>query len=166
MSAILFQELRESKALAYSVAGGYRIPDRKEKSFYLSTYIGSQADKLGEAAQGMTDLIKDLPSSEITFNAAKESILSGIRNERLTKMQLLLTYESARKQGLTYDIRKPIFDQVSTMSFDDVKKFQQTYVKNLPVTVLVVGKKDLLDQKSLEKYGTVKFLTLKEVFGY
>lgn len=166
MSAILFQELRESKALAYSVAGGYRIPERKGKSFYLSTYIGSQADKLAEAMQGMTDLIKDLPTSDITFNAAKEAIISGIRNERLTKMQLLLTYEGARKQGLNYDIRKPVFEEVSKMTFDDVKKFQQTYVKNLPVTLLIVGKKDLLDQKALEKYGTVKYLTLKEVFGY
>ena len=166
MSAILFQELRESKALAYSVSGGYRLPARKERSFYLSTYIGSQADKLGDAVQGMTDLLKELPSSEITFSAAKEAVISGIRNERFSKMQLLLTYEGARKQGLTYDIRKPIFEQVQKMSFADVKQFQQTYVKNLPVTLLVVGKKELLDQKALEKYGQVKYLTLKEVFGY
>ncbi|HXB41395.1 MAG TPA: insulinase family protein [Bacteroidia bacterium] len=166
MSAILFQELRESKALAYSVSGSYRIPAKKEKSFYLSTYIGSQADKLGEALQGMTDLIKDLPSSEVTFNSAKDAVISGIRNERLTKIQLLLTYEGALKQGLNYDIRKPIFEQVEKMTFNDVKQFQLTYVKNTPLTLLVVGKKDLLDMKILEKYGQVKYLTLKEVFGY
>lgn len=166
MSAILFQELRESKALAYSVSGGYRIPVKKERSFYLSTYIGSQVDKLAEATQSMTELLKELPASEITFNSSKESVIAGIRNERLTKMQLLLTYEGAMHQGLNYDIRKPIFDQVSAMTFDDVKKFQQTYVKNLPVTLLVIGKKELLDLKTLEKYGTVKYLTLKEVFGY
>jgi len=166
MSAILFQELRESKALAYSVAGSYRIPPKKERSFYLNTYIGTQADKLADALQGMTDLIKDLPASELTFNGAKDAILSGIRNERLSKMQLLLTYEGARRQGLNFDIRKPIFEQVQKMTFADVKQFQQTYVKNLPVTLLVIGKKDLLDVKALEKYGQVKFLTLKEVFGY
>lgn len=166
MSAILFQELRESKALAYSVAGQYRIPNRAGKSFYLNTYIGTQVDKLSEALQGMTDLIKDLPSSEVSFNTAKESVISGIRNERLSKTPLLFAYEGARRQGLNYDIRKPIFDQALTMTFEDVKKFQQTYVKNLPVTLLVIGKKDLLDIKSLEKYGEVKFLTLKEVFGY
>ncbi len=166
MSAILFQELRESKALAYSVSGGYRIPVKKERSFYLSTYIGSQVDKLAEATQSMTELLKELPASEITFNSSKEAVISGIRNERLTKMQLLLTYEGARRQGLNYDIRRSIFDQVSAMTFDDVKKFQQTYVKSVPVTLLVIGKKELLDQKTLEKYGTVKYLTLKEVFGY
>lgn len=166
MSAILFQELRESKALAYSVSGGYRIPAKKERSFYLSTYIGSQADKLAEAMKGMTDLINELPQSDITFNAAKEAVVSGIRNERLTKMQRLLSYEGARRLGLNYDMRKPIFEQVQKMNFGDVKAFQQKLVKDLPVTLLVVGKKDLLDQKALEKYGKVKYLTLKEVFGY
>ncbi len=166
MSAILFQELRESKALAYSVSGSYKIPSKKEKSFYLSTYIGSQADKLNEALQGMSDLIKDLPSSEVTFRSAKDAVLSGIRNERLTKIQLLLTYEGARRLGLSYDIRKSIFEQVEKMTFADVKQFQLTYVKNTPLTLLVVGKKDLLDMKVLEKYGQVKYLTLKEVFGY
>lgn len=166
MSAILFQELRESKALAYSVAGQYRAPAKKEKSFYLSTYIGTQSDKLSDALKGMTDLIKDLPSSEVTFSAAKESILSGIRNERLTKTQLLFNYEGARKLGLTYDLRKPIFEQVQKMNFSDVKQFQQTYVKDLPVTLLVIGKKDLLDLKALEKYGKVSFLSLKDIFGY
>ncbi|MGZ3863788.1 MAG: M16 family metallopeptidase [Bacteroidia bacterium] len=166
MSAILFQELRESKALAYSVSGRYAIPPRKEKSFYFNTYIGSQSDKLGEALQGMTDLIKELPASENTFATAKEAVLSGIRNERLTKTALLFACEGARKQGLDYDIRKSIFEKVLPMTFADVKQFQQTYVKNLPLTLLIVGKKDLLDQKTLEKYGTVKYLTLQEVFGY
>jgi predicted Zn-dependent peptidase len=166
MSAILFQELRESKALAYSVAGRYAIPAKKEKSFFFSTYIGSQADKLSEALQGMTDLIKELPASENTFTTAKEAVLSGIRNERLTKTALLFSCESARRQGLTYDVRKTIFEKVMPMTFADVTQFQQTYVKNLPLTLMVLGKKDLLDQKVLEKYGQVKYLTLKEVFGY
>ncbi len=166
MSSILFQELRESKALAYSVNGSYRLPNTKNKSFYVSTYIGSQADKLSDALQGMNELIKDLPKADIMFLSAKDAIISGIRNERLTKMQLLVAYENARKMGLTYDVRKTIFDKVQPMTFDDVQKFQQTYVKPLPLTLLIVGKKELLDTKTIEKYGQVKYLTLKEVFGY
>jgi hypothetical protein len=81
-------------------------------------------------------------------------------------MQLLINYEGARRLGLNYDIRRNIFDKVQTMSFDDVKKFQQTYVKSLPLTLLLVGNKSLLDSKILEKYGQVKYLSLKEVFGY
>ena len=166
MSSVLFQELRESKALAYSVNGSYRQPSNKSKSFYLTTYIGSQADKLADALQGMNDLIKDLPKADVMFQSAKDAIISGIRNERLTKMELLIAFETARKLGLNYDIRRDVFEKVQNMTFDDVKKFQQTYVKNLPLSLLIVGKKELLDTKIIEKYGQVKYLTLKEVFGY
>jgi predicted Zn-dependent peptidase len=166
MSSILFQELRESKALAYSVGGSYKQPNAKNKSFYVNTYIGSQADKLGEALQGMSDLIKDLPKADVMFASAKDAIISGIRNERLTKMDLLISFETSRRLGLDYDIRKPVFDKVQSMTFADVQKFQQTYVKNVPLSLLIVGKKELLDSKTLEKYGQVKYLTLKDIFGY
>ena len=39
-------------------------------------------------------------------------------------------------------------------------------IKNKPTTILILGKKEMLDIKTLEKYGTVKYLTLKDVFGY
>ena len=166
MSSILFQELRESKALAYSVNGGYRQPNAKGKSFFVNTYIGSQADKLADALKGMSDLIKDLPQADVMFLSAKDAILSGIRNERLSKMELLVSYEANRRLGVNYDVRKTIFEKVQSMTFEDVKKFQQTYVKNIPLTLLVVGKKDLLDSKILGNYGQVTYLTLQEVFGY
>jgi hypothetical protein len=32
--------------------------------------------------------------------------------------------------------------------------------------MLVIGSKDKIDMKALEKYGKVKELTLQEIFGY
>ena len=39
MSGIVFQELRESKALAYAVFAGYSTPSKKEDSYYIFSYI-------------------------------------------------------------------------------------------------------------------------------
>ena len=52
------------------------------------------------------------------------------------------------------------------MTFENVKAFQNSQIKNKPKSVLILGKKDLLDIKTLEKYGTIKYLSLKDVFGY
>ncbi|MCD6065638.1 MAG: peptidase domain protein [Bacteroidetes bacterium] len=166
MSGIVFQELRESRALAYSVQSAYRNPAKKDKSYYSYSYIGSQADKLPEAMGGMYDLLNNMPQSDVMFSGAKDAVLSKIRTERITKSKILFTYEQAKKMGLDYDIRKSIYDKIQTMSYEDLKGFQTKYVKDLPLTVLVLGKKDKLDIKTLEKYGTVKYLTLKDVFGY
>jgi predicted Zn-dependent peptidase len=121
---------------------------------------------LPEAMAGMMNLLNDVPKSDIAFGAAKESILQGIKTERINKADILFNYLDAEKFGLKADIRKDIYSQVATMTYDDVKKFQDSKIKNKPATILILGKKELLDIKTLEKYGTVKYLTLNDVFGY
>jgi predicted Zn-dependent peptidase len=166
MGSIVFQDMRESKALAYSVSSTYRSPNRKEKPYYIYSYIGTQADKLPEAMKGLNELMMNMPESEITFNSAKESVVQGLRTERITKSDILFNYERSRKMGLDYDLRRDIYMKVPTMTLSDIRNFQQTYVKSKPYTILVLGDKKVLDMETLKKYGTVKMLTLKDVFGY
>jgi predicted Zn-dependent peptidase len=166
MSSIVFQEMRESKALAYSVYSRYRTASKKTDYNYVSSYIGTQADKLPEAMAGMMDLINNMPQSENNFKSAKEAIIQSIRTERITKSGILFNYENAKKLGLDYDIRKDVFSKVPAMNFSDIKSFEESHLKNKQYTVLVVGKKDGLDMKTLEKYGKINFLTLEDIFGY
>ncbi len=166
MSGIVFQELRESRALAYSVSSTFRSLGKKGKPYYSYSYIGSQVDKLPEAMSGMYDLLNNMPQSDVMFNGAKDAVLSKFRTERITKSKVLFSYESAKKLGLDYDLRKTVYDKVKSMTYDDLKDFQTKNIKGMPLTVLVLGKKDKLDIKTLEKYGTVKYLTMKDVFGY
>jgi predicted Zn-dependent peptidase len=166
MSSVVFQDLRESKALAYSCYSVYRKSADPKLPYYNFSYIGSQADKLPEAMAGMMNLLNNVPKSDISFGAAKESILQDIKTERINKAGILFDYINAEKFGLKTDIRKDIYSSVSSMTYDDVKKFQDEKIKNKPTTILILGKKEMLDIKTLEKYGTVKYLTLKDVFGY
>ncbi len=166
MSSILFQDLRESKALAYSTYSRYNQPNKLYKTYFNLSYIGSQADKLSEALKGLSDLLNEMPKANGSFSAAKEMILQEMRTQRITKAAVLFNYLEAQELGLKTDIRKQIFEKVQNYNFEDVKKFHEQNIKNKPTTVLVLGKKDNLDLKALEKYGPVKFLTLQEVFGY
>lgn len=166
MSGVVFQDLRESKALAYSTYSRFMLPNKLTKQCFNLSYIGSQADKLAEAMKGMNDLLNDIPKSEASFNAAKELILQEMRTQRITKSEILFDYLKAEELGLKSDIRKDIYEKVQKFTYEDVKNFQAANIKGKPKTILVLGKKDGLDVKVLEKYGSVKFLTLKDVFGY
>lgn len=166
MSSVVFQDLRESKALAYSCYSSYRNPTDPKLPAYNFSYIGSQADKLAEAMAGMTSLLNNVPKSDVSFNAAKEMIVQNIKTDRIDKADILFNYINAEKFGLKTDIRKDIFSKVATMTFNDVKAFQDAKIKNKPSGFLILGKKDNLDIKVLGKYGTVKYLTLKDIFGY
>lgn len=166
MSGVVFQDLRESKALAYSCYSKYNAPNKLNKKYFNASYIGSQADKLGEAIKGMSDLLNELPKAEASFNAAKESLIAENRSQRITKANILFAYLAAQDLGLNYDLRKIVFEKAQSFTYDDVKNFHTQNIKGKPTTMLVLGKKENLNIKILEKYGTVKFLTLKEVFGY
>ncbi len=166
MGSIVFQEMRESKALAYSVYSVYRSPSDSAKSHFTMAYIGAQADKLPEAMAGMTDLLNNMPESEKSFELAKKAALEKIRTERITKSSKLFNYETALKRGVDYDLRKDVYEQVPTMTLADLKAFHEKYVKNGQYNIMVIGKKENLDIKALENYGPITYLGLEQVFGY
>lgn len=166
MSSIVFQEMRESKALAYSVFSSYSTAQKKADYNYVFSYIGTQADKLPEAMKGMMELVNNMPESENNFNASKESIIQSIRTERITKANILFNYENAQRLGHDSDIRRDIYKNVPGITFQQLRAFEETHVKNKKYTILLIGKKENLDLPTLEKHGKVTFLTLEEVFGY
>jgi predicted Zn-dependent peptidase len=166
MNSVVFQEIRESKALAYSSYAGYTTPSRLDKNHYIYTFIGTQNDKLPEAMKAMFEVINNMPESEKSFDAAKEAIIKKIRTERITKTNVLFNYINAQRMGLTIDIRKDVFEKVPGMKFADLLSFQQKYLKDKKYTILVIGKKSDLDVETLGKYGKIEYLKLEDIFGY
>ena len=166
MSSVVFQELREAKALAYSVFSVYRIPKDKDEHHYIFSYIGTQADKFPEALSGIKELLEDLPESPKLFATAKEGIHRKIRTERITKAKILFTREEAEKLGMNHDIRRDIFEKVEEFDFDDIAAFHRQRFANKKYTLLVLGKQENLDMETLDRFGKVIPLTLEDIFGY
>lgn len=166
MSSVVFQTMRESKALAYAVYATFTQPQEKDKPHYVFAYIGTQADKLPEAMQGFMDLLNNMPESQVAFSAAKEAIRKRMAAERITKQNVLFLYERMRKLGLDYDVRKDIWQKIPSMTIKDVHDFFNRFVKNKKYTILIIGNRDKIDFDFLNKQGPVKELSLKEIFGY
>jgi predicted Zn-dependent peptidase len=165
MSGVVFQTIRESKALAYSTSSTYRMPYTKEEPFTLFSYVGTQADKVSEAAPAMLELLNDLPNSDNLFELAKKSIKNQIETERITKQNIIYRADNMERLGLKEDTRKAVYEQTQKMSFNDLKQFADTNIKGKQSNFLVLGSEKRIDFKVLEKYGKVKKLTLDEIFG-
>lgn len=166
MSSVVFQEIRESRALAYSTYAAYSQASEKGKYDVLLAYVGTQADKLNEAVTAMNELLSNMPENEESFNQAKQSILSGIESERIIKTNVFFSYLEALDMGISYDYRKMLYEAVSKISFADVKAFQQQNLKGRQWAIAVVGSKDKISETDLKKYGELKVLGLEEIFGY
>lgn len=166
MNSIVFQEIRESKALAYGCGSTYKITDNLDYSNYNSSYIGTQVDKLPDALPAMKALLDSLPKSDMAFANAKESKLNEFRSDRITKMGILYSYEYIKKMQLNKDQRPENFAKSQFMTFQDIDVFHKNFVKNQKMKLLVIGHKDKVDFKTLEKFGKITKLELKDIFGY
>jgi hypothetical protein len=153
MSSIVFQDLRESKALAYSVYSTYTIPKKNDDSHYQFSYIGTQADKLSEAMDGMLGLLTQMPEANSNFNNAKEAVLQKIRTERITKTKVLDYYEAAQKINIDYDQRKDLYDNISDFSMENLREFHNSHVSNDYYTYMVLVNIEDLDMDILKERG-------------
>lgn len=166
MGSIVFQTIRESKALAYATYAFYLAPDKKEGRYTMLAYVGSQADKMNEAVSAMNDLIKDLPKTKQVLESAKENIRKNLASERITQDDIIFSYLAAKRLGLNADFRKDIYNGVGPLTFDDIKKFHGEFISGKPYTYCVVASRDKIKMDDLKKIGEVKELSLEEIFGY
>jgi zinc protease len=166
LSSIVFQEIREAKALAYTAYSAYGTPSKKENSHYVTAYVGTQTDKLKDATAAIMALMNDMPEAELQFQSAKDAALKKIESDRITKSSVFWNYQSAKKKGLDYDIRKDIYEEIKNMTLADLKAFFNKHIKGKPYTYLVIGKKGDVDQEVLKSIGPVQEMTLEQLFGY
>jgi predicted Zn-dependent peptidase len=166
MASVVFQEIREARALAYSTFGYYSRPPKKEDRFKAGFYVGTQSDKLGEAFDAMYDLLNNFKRSESNWEISKKAIKQEIESERITKSSKLFNYQTAQKLGYDYDMRKDIYDNIDNISLNDVEKFHSEHMKNKDWNIRIIGSKEKLDMDLMAKYGKVIELDLKEAFGY
>ncbi|WP_246269649.1 M16 family metallopeptidase [Chitinophaga oryzae] len=166
MGSILFQTLRESKALAYATFGSVASPDKKDDRYSAITYIGSQADKMNEAIVGMNQLLTDIPRDDNSLEIAKKAIKQDIETERITDDGIIFRYLAAQKLGLNTDIRKQAYETIDKISFDDIKKLHDDWLSHKSYTYGVLASDKKVSPEDLKKYGDVKQLTLEEIFGY
>ena len=166
LSSIVFQEIRESKSLAYSAFSSYRNASKKDESDYTYAYIGTQANKMPQAVDAMMELMNNMPEAEQQFEAAKQSTLKSIAAERITKDDIFWEYESLQKRGLDTDVRKEMYETIKNTSLADLKQFFEDNIKGQQYNVMVIGNKKEVDMKALAKLGEVKELDVDYLFNY
>ena len=166
MGSVVFQTIRESKALAYSTFASYVSPDKADKEYSMIAYVGSQADKMNEAVAGMNELLNVLPKSEKTFEGAKTNLLVNYESDRVLKDDIFAYYFADKKLGYNYDSRIDRYKEIKPITFDAINAFHQQKIANKPYTYLIVASDKRVKQEDMSKFGAVKTLTLEEIFGY
>jgi predicted Zn-dependent peptidase len=166
MGSIVFQTIRESKALAYSTYAYFSEPDSKTKQYGMVAYVGSQADKMNEAVAGMNELLTDLPQVDKSFDGSRSNALNAIETERVTKDAIIYSYFADKKLGLDHDSRIDNYNGLKTLSFTDLKDFHKNHIANKAYNYCIVASEKKVKLEDMQKFGPVTKLSLEQIFGY
>ena len=166
MSGIVFQELREARALAYSAWARYFNGDRKGDQNRMVGSVACQPDKTVEAVAAFMDLMDNIPVSPERFEEARASILNRYRTNKISFRRVLGSVRSWERLGVPVDPRKSRFEKIQVAEMDDMLGFYGQNLKNRVKLISIVGDKNKIDLDALEKYGTVSEVGLEDIFVF
>ena len=165
MNTIVFQEMREARALAYSAGAYLSSPSYLDDTYCFYARIGSQNDKLKAAVEAFDMIINEMPESEKSFQIAKTGLESVLRTSRITGMSVLNSYLNAKELGLTEPLAKKVYDNLADMTMEDVVACQKKWIKGRTYIYGILGDAKDLDMNYLKSLGTVQQVSLEELFG-
>ncbi|WCO03122.1 M16 family metallopeptidase [Psychroserpens ponticola] len=166
LSSIVFQEIRESKSLAYSAFSSYSTASKKEDNNYVMAYMGTQANKMPQAVEAMMELMTNMPEAEEQFKAAKEAALKKLAAQRITKSSVFWNYERLKKLGIDNDNREEMYAKIKDMTMDDLRDFFNANISGENYNVMVIGNKEDIDFEALKKLGKVQEMDIDYLFNY
>lgn len=166
MNSVVFQELRETRGLAYSAWAFYATPYYKDKPEYSYTYIISQNDKMMDCIRTFNSIIDTIPMSQKAFDLAKQATRKRFATARTTKFGIINAYLNAKNRGIDYDLNERIYNGIDSLTLSDIAAFEKETMANKPYRYVILGDEKNLDIDSLGKMAPIKRLTTEEIFGY
>ena len=167
MNAIVFQEMREKRGLAYTARSNYTAPAWPDQHYINNSFIATQNDKVVDAFSAFNELFNEMPLSENSFRLAQEQLISNIRTQRIRDAEIIWNYLNAKRMGHKDDIRRQLFIELPKLNLQDVRAFNQKYIKDKPKTYVILGNENTVDFEEVTRlFGPVNKLSRNELFVF
>ena len=164
LSSVVFQELRESRALAYSTYAYAETPALASGDHLLQAFVGTQPDKLATALAAMRDLISDWRFDPEAAERVKQGILQQMRSGRDLRQSRYWLWRQAHDRGLEGNPRRRMYEALLAATPDQLRAFYDELAA-APTTFLVLGDRGKVDRAVLAAIGPVTEVEMDQIFG-
>ena len=166
MNTVVFQELRESRGLAYSAWAHYQCTPLKHHPEYATTFIISQNDKMMDCIKVFNAILDTIPQSESAFELAKQGLTKQLASGRTTRFGVINSYLRAKHMGIDYDINERIYNALPKITLKEIVEFEKKTMADKSYRYIILGDEKNLDVKGLEKIAPIKRVSTEQIFGY
>jgi predicted Zn-dependent peptidase len=165
MSALVFQEIRESRGLAYSAYSTYDVGSTPRDASGLMGFMSTQADKVPVAVETFLDLLKSQEVASERVEAAKTAIDQEYRSTRIDPRWIVRWVDGWDRLDEKEDPRPWEWTSIEALETADVAKFAGRFA-DVPVIIAIVGDKTRVDLEALGKIAPVEIVAPEKLFSY
>lgn len=155
MAGLVFQEVREFRALAYSASARFARDHEPAQRGYLVGHVGCQADKTFDALDVMVELISRMPAREERLELVRSALVRSQETESPGFRALQGKLEEWRERGYAEDPRRSLLPAYTHLEFARIVDFYRRYVAGRPLAIMIVGDPRKATPAKLRKYGRV-----------
>ncbi len=166
IGSVIFQEIRESRALAYSSGSYYKMDITSNYNNVIVGYAGTQANKLPEATYTLKNLMENMKYDSAKFEIAQNLLIKSLESERIPRKYYFGRYTGLLEKGIDYDVRRTEYEDLKKIAPADFKNFFSEHINNPDKQYFILGRKQGIDFDALKHFGEVREITFKDIFGY
>tara|TARA_B100000035_G_scaffold246782_1_gene215471 strand:+ start:2265 stop:5147 length:2883 start_codon:yes stop_codon:yes gene_type:complete len=165
MAGLVFQELREARALAYSAWAHFFTPSRPQDENILVGAIGCQADKTIEAVNAFIELLDEMPINQTRWDSAHAAILSAYRTNPISSRSIPGFAYDFNVLGLKQDPRSNRYDSLLKADIDSLRGFYEKEIQPKSILLSIVGDSKKIDLNELKKIGPLTEVKPQQLFN-
>lgn len=160
MAGLVFQEVREFRALAYAASARFARDEEPGQRGHLLGHVGCQADKAFDVLDVMVGLITKMPERGDRLELVRSTLLRGQETESPSFRELQDKLRDWQILGYTQDPRRELLPAYAALDFADIVGFYRRHVAGRPLAIMIVGDPRKTDPERLRRYG--KLVKLRE----
>ncbi len=165
MSALIFQQIREARGLAYSAYGYMAAGERPKDDWALGGGMDTQVVKTIEATRTFLELIRDRRLEASRIDEAKNAAEQHYRSSRVDPRWIVHAVFGWMHRGEETDPRPWEREQVAKLGQTELEAMVTTY-KDQPLIISVIGNRDRLSMKELAKIAPVTEVKPEQLFSW
>jgi predicted Zn-dependent peptidase len=155
MAGLVFQEIREFRALAYSASARYPRDLAPTQDGHLLGYVGCQADKTFDVLEVLVGLVRQMPERPDRTASVRQSLLRSQESASPGFREVQESVREWQRQGYREDPRRALRPRYEALELAEIVKFWRDHVQGRPIAIMVVGDPRKVDRDRLAEYGEV-----------
>lgn len=164
MASIVFQELREARALAYVAGAQYIGGYRKGDEDLMVGVVQTQPDKVIDALESFIRLLKEIPVSKERFNFAKEALIGDYETDKVPFRKILSRVYGWYLHGIDGDPRKEWYEKLKQLKLEDILDFHKSKIQPNTYLISIMGPLNRIDVQKIKDFGDIVNLTIDDIF--